>query len=155
MTGRNLHQNKIRTFTPTNKPVIQTNHLPEFTDVDDGLLHRLVVIKFPFKFLDTNDYDETNPKHRKIDMRLKEKLKDCKYDFMHLLIKYYILYKEEGLENNAWNNQQFNSTDFGKRLRRIGFDISRRRINEPQVMAISGYQWNAEFKATIQTENDI
>ena len=32
-------------------------------------------------------------------MNLKEKLKECKYDFMHFLIKYYKLYKEEGLQD--------------------------------------------------------
>lgn len=51
LQARELFDNKVWEFVPTSKPVIQTNHLPTFSDVDDGLLNRIVVVRFPFKFL--------------------------------------------------------------------------------------------------------
>jgi P4 family phage/plasmid primase-like protien len=97
LVARGLYDTHSQSFTPTNKPIIQTNHLPEFTDVDDGLQQRLVVIEFPYKFLDPNNFDESNPSHKRIDLELGQKIKSRKNDFMHFLIKYYKIYKSEGL----------------------------------------------------------
>ena len=99
LVARGLYDSHSQSFTPTNKPIIQTNHLPEFTDVDDGLQQRLVVIEFPYKFLDPNNFDESNPSHKHIDLELGQKIKSRKSDFMHFLIKYYNIYKAEGLFN--------------------------------------------------------
>lgn len=97
LVARGLYEANHTSFTPTNKPIIQTNHLPEFTDVDDGLQQRLVVIEFPYKFLDPNSFDETNQSHKPIDLDLGDKIKTKKNDFIHFLIKYYKIYKKEGL----------------------------------------------------------
>jgi len=99
---RDCHAGKdqIREFTPTFKPVIQTNHLPQFTDVDIGLQDRLIVIPFPYMFLDENNYDDNNKYHKKVDSQLKSKLKLINMDFFHFLLKYYKIYKSEGLANS-------------------------------------------------------
>jgi putative DNA primase/helicase len=97
LEARELYSNDLENFIPTFKPFIQTNHLPQFTDVDTGLLQRIVVIKFPFMFLDENNYDYTNKYHKKADFNLKNKLKNINMDFFHFLVKYYKLYKSEGL----------------------------------------------------------
>lgn len=100
LTARDLFAkaNEMITFDPTFKPIVQTNHLPQFTEIDDGLLQRLIVIRFPYKYLDPNNYDPANKFHRKIDFALKDKLKKLKSDFFHFLVKYYNLYKLEGLD---------------------------------------------------------
>ena len=96
LKGRNLYQSESHEFVPTFKPIIQTNHLPQFTDCDFGLLQRIVVIEFPYEFVDTPDL--MNPKQKKISIELKDKLKNLKMDFFHFLQKYYKLYKTEGLK---------------------------------------------------------
>lgn len=97
--ARGLYSNKYVSFEITFKPIIQTNHLPKFTDIDDGLLNRLVVIQFPYKFLDINNYDEKNKYHKKQDNTLKQKLKKSNLSMFHLMLKYYRLYKQNGLLN--------------------------------------------------------
>jgi P4 family phage/plasmid primase-like protien len=95
--ARGLYSNNYHSFDITFKPVIQTNHLPKFTDIDDGLLNRLVVIQFPFKFLDITTYDENNKYHKKQDNTLKQKLKNSNLSMFHLMLKYYKIYKQDGL----------------------------------------------------------
>jgi len=56
MSARALYSDIIEHFIPSHKTIVQTNHLPEFTDVAHGLLVRLVVMNFPFKYCDTNDF---------------------------------------------------------------------------------------------------
>ena len=71
MSARALYSDIIEQFNPAHKTIIQTDHLPEFTDVDRGLLARPVVINFPFKYCDSNDYEPDNPLHKKVDQNLK------------------------------------------------------------------------------------
>jgi P4 family phage/plasmid primase-like protien len=99
MSAREMYSNNIETFNPSHKTIIQTNHLPEFSDIDDGLLLRLVVINFPFKYCDKNDFDIDNANHRKIDQNLKSKLKGIENDFINYLIQWYGIYVDEGLED--------------------------------------------------------
>ncbi len=99
MSARAMYSDTIEQFNPSHKTIIQTNHLPEFTDIDNGLLARLVVINFPFKYCDTNDYDCDNKKHKMIDIDLKTKLKGIENDFINYLIRWYVVYKEEGLSD--------------------------------------------------------
>jgi len=96
--GRALYQNEMVMFIPTFKPVIQTNHLPKFTDVDVGLLQRIRVIKFCYTFVVPSEYDSNNMYHKKIDYNLKTNLKKLRPQFIYLLIKWYQLYLQETLD---------------------------------------------------------
>lgn len=109
LVARQLYQNDEERFIPTMKPIIQTNHLPQFTDCDLGLLQRLVVIDFPYKFLDSSNYDKHDPTHKKCDINLKEKLKNMNNDFFHFLVKYYKLYLQEGLKESNDINKSINT----------------------------------------------
>jgi P4 family phage/plasmid primase-like protien len=99
MSARALYSDIIEQFNPSHKTIIQTNHLPEFIDVDHGLLARLVVINYPFKYCDTNDYEPDNPLHKKVDQNLETKLTGNENAFMHYLLHWYGVYLSEGLDD--------------------------------------------------------
>ena len=101
MSARAMYSDLIEQFNPSHKTIIQPNHLPEFTDVDHGLLARLVVINFPFKFCEGDDYEKDNPNHKPIDQNLKNKLKGKENVFMNYLINWYSVYKAEGLKDQS------------------------------------------------------
>ena len=98
LKARNLYDSKSHEFKPTFKPVIQTNHLPNFTECDFGLLERIEVIEFPYKYVDT--VNPNNKYEKQIDINLKDKLSNITMDFFHYLTKYYKLYKSEGLQKS-------------------------------------------------------
>ena len=95
LKARNLQESKFHEFKPTFKPLIQTNHLPHFTDCDFGLLQRIVVVLFEYVFVDT--VNPKNKNEKQIDINLKDKLEDMNMDFFHFLTKYFKIYKSEGL----------------------------------------------------------
>jgi len=95
---RSLYSNQMQTFVPTFKPVIQTNHLPQFTDVDIGLLQRIRVINFCYTFVKPTEYSPDNKYNKLIDINLKSSLKKMKQEFMALLIKWYKVYCDESLD---------------------------------------------------------
>jgi len=95
---RSLYSNSMQTFIPTFKPVIQTNHLPQFTDVDMGLLQRIRVINFCYTFVKPTEYDSENKYHKLIDINLKTNLRKLKPEFIILLIKWYDIYCVESLD---------------------------------------------------------
>jgi len=97
LSGRQLYSGELQEFDPTFKNIICTNWLPNFTDIDEGLLDRIRVIEFPYTFKFGDEYNENNPTHKKGDNKLKDILKKEKGNFIHFLIKYYKIYKEEGL----------------------------------------------------------
>ena len=92
MSARAMYSDIIEQFQTTHKTIIQTNHLPEFTDVDHGLLARLIVINFPYKYCDTNDFESGNPLHKQVDLNLKIKLAGIENVFMNYLIRWYKVY---------------------------------------------------------------
>ena len=96
-TCRTLFKEKYEIFKPTFKPIIQTNHFPVFDEIDNGLLSRIIVINFPYTFYDELEYDKTNIFHKKQNNELKSYLKDIKQDFFHFILKYYKIYKQEGI----------------------------------------------------------
>jgi len=65
---------------------IQTNELPNLDKIDNGTRRRLVVVEFPFNFVD----NPTNNNEKKIDYSLKNKLSniDYKKQLILLLLKY-------------------------------------------------------------------
>ena len=93
--GRTLYKSDMITFRPTFKPIIQTNSLPCFTDIDIGLLQRIRVIQFSYTFVQKHELDKNNPSFKLIDLSLKDKLKNLGPDFMSVLLKWYYVYKSE------------------------------------------------------------
>jgi P4 family phage/plasmid primase-like protien len=81
-------------YTPKFKLIIQTNNEPRFEGFDGGMKRRVVLIRFPTKFVENPE----KPHERKIDETLKEKLKNYKNEFFEIFADHYKLYLEEGLE---------------------------------------------------------
>ena len=97
LKARNLHEKKHETFMPSHKTIFQANDLPFFTNVTIALCSRIIVICFPFMYKDPTEFDDKNSYHRPVDPELKTKLKSCRLEFMHLLLRWFKRYKEEGL----------------------------------------------------------
>jgi len=71
------------------------NDLPSITSTDGGTWRRIRVIDFNSKFCDNPDPNK--PNEFSIDKSIKEKMKKWKPYFMSILIRYYGIYKKEGL----------------------------------------------------------
>ncbi len=100
LSARALYSNKMEYIKSDFKVVIQTNHKANFTDVDDGLLNRIVCIPFPFQFLDEMAYDFTNVRHRRGDADLKKTLRSKKMEFFNFIMTECIpLYRKEGIND--------------------------------------------------------
>lgn len=83
-------------YIPKFKLVIQTNNEPNFHLFDGGMRRRLVMIRFPNKFVENPKL----PHERKIDTNLKKKIiTDKQYinEFFEILVDHYNLYLKEGL----------------------------------------------------------
>lgn len=96
LTGRHLFGNP-ETFVPHHKQLVSTNHLPTFTDLDDGLMSRLNVIRFPVQFMDATNYNAECKSHRKQKPNLKNELEKYQHMFFNYMLKYYDEYKRNGL----------------------------------------------------------
>ena len=101
-TERALYSNTIIKFIFKGKTALQCNHKPKYESIDSGLLSRIRVLNFPRIYKHPDEYDKTNPNHREIIPNLKNMLQnEYANEFMHILLKYYKLYKKEGLKPTA------------------------------------------------------
>jgi putative DNA primase/helicase len=74
--ARFLYQREFTEFTPKAMFVIQMNSLPALSAMDGGVVRRIKIIDFPFKFV----RDPMNNNQKKIDMDLEQKYKaDVRY----------------------------------------------------------------------------
>jgi P4 family phage/plasmid primase-like protien len=96
LTGRYLYGN-LETFQPHHKPLCCTNYLPTFTDIDDGLKARLVVVLFPLQFMDSANYDPSMPSHRKQNSGLKVELEQYRHMFFNYMLEQYKKYASDGM----------------------------------------------------------
>jgi P4 family phage/plasmid primase-like protien len=96
LTGRYLYGN-LETFQPNHKPLCCTNYLPTFTDIDDGIKARLVVVLFPLQFMDAANYDPSIPSHRKQNSGLKIELEQYRHMFFNYMLEQYKKYAADGL----------------------------------------------------------
>ena len=96
LTGRLLY-GQLETFQPHHKALCCTNHLPTFTDIDDGLKARLVVVLFPLQFMDDANYDPSIPSHRKQNSGLKIELEQYRHMFFNYMLEQYKKYADDGL----------------------------------------------------------
>lgn len=84
-------------FTPLFSLVIQTNNEPSFNAFDDGIKRRVVLIKFPIKFVE----NPTKPNEKKIDTSLKRKItKEHMFinEFFDIFAEHHSYYMLEGME---------------------------------------------------------
>lgn len=82
-------------FKPQFKMILTCNHLPNVPSDDGGTWRRIRVVEFTSRFKESPD--PNNPDEFKADTDLSSKFADWKEHFMALLIRYYRLYKEEGV----------------------------------------------------------
>tara|TARA_R110000851_G_scaffold82048_3_gene180045 strand:- start:77 stop:2374 length:2298 start_codon:yes stop_codon:yes gene_type:complete len=96
--ARALYSNDVIDLACSFKCVIQTNHLPAFTDIDDGLLNRICPIHFPFSFVSEDVYDAENPQHRRANIELKGVCQEKKVEFFnYIMAKCVPVYQKDGL----------------------------------------------------------
>lgn len=84
-------------YVPVFKLVIQTNEEPEFEAFDGGIKRRIILIKFPMKFVEF----PSAPHERKIDTNLKRIItREKKYinEFFEILADHFKFYLEEGMD---------------------------------------------------------
>lgn len=98
ISTRNLHESQFE-FKPHAKFFMCCNKIPSISDIDGGVVRRLRISEFVSRFVE--EPNEQNLKNGiyefKIDKDLKAKLDSYKSVFMCILLRYYKLYREEGL----------------------------------------------------------
>jgi len=96
--ARALYSNDVIDIDCSFKCIIQTNHLPEFTDIDDGLLDRICPIHFPFRFVSEDVYDPEDPQHRRANTELKGVCKEKKVEFFNYVMNICVpAYRNHGI----------------------------------------------------------
>jgi phage/plasmid-associated DNA primase len=91
---RALFSNNVIKYKPMFKPILMTNHLPQFSSpIDDGTARRLRLFNFPYKFVDNpmNEPDENGliqivEKKRDYDMGNFVKTDDFRNQFLNMLL---------------------------------------------------------------------
>lgn len=96
--ARALYSNDVIDIDCAFKCIIQTNHLPVFTDIDDGLLNRICPIHFPFMFVSDDVFDPENTQHRRADISLKGVCKEKKVEFFNYVMNICVpAYRNHGI----------------------------------------------------------
>jgi P4 family phage/plasmid primase-like protien len=94
ITNRGLHEAPTD-YIPQFKPYILCNYLPNVDDNSYGVWRRLRNIIFPSLFV-----DNPNPRKKnqyKLNDTIEDSFNSWKQSFLNILIRYYRLYKKEGL----------------------------------------------------------
>jgi len=94
MASRGLHKDP-NDYTPQFKPYILCNNLPKIDNNTYGVWRRLRNIIFPSLFVDNPNPNISN--QYKLDKTIEHKFDLWKPSLLNILIKYYRLYKTEGL----------------------------------------------------------
>lgn len=100
--ARNLFKNDIVKYK-AGKTIIQTNMMPTFPNIDNpnnySLRERIVIIPFPFVFVDKSQLDKSKPFLKEKNNGLKEKLNhiDFRNAFIAILLETYSEYLKDGL----------------------------------------------------------
>jgi phage/plasmid-associated DNA primase len=86
ITTRGCHEKKQTVFTPLYKPLICTNNLPKFSDVDEAIERRIRIFSFPYKFVPI----VLKENEKLIDKDKLDEIKKPEFinQFINLLIKY-------------------------------------------------------------------
>lgn len=81
-------------FKPQFKMLLLCNHLPHVPSDDGGTWRRIRVVEFTSKFVDCPQEENEFP----IDVDLPRKMEAWRPHFMAMLLEYYKLYKQEGIQ---------------------------------------------------------
>lgn len=86
----NYQNNVSLRFTHT--PFIQTNYDPEIPPTlakKPNIERRLIVVQFPNEYVSDDKFDETNPKHRRVEVGLKGRMElpEVREEFLTFLVK--------------------------------------------------------------------
>jgi putative DNA primase/helicase len=76
VSARLLYRNNVM-FRFSHTPFIQTNYDPEIPPTlakQPNVQRRLIVVQFPNEYVSHERFDETNPRHRRVDIGLKERM---------------------------------------------------------------------------------
>jgi P4 family phage/plasmid primase-like protien len=114
-TSRYLYSNEMITFTLKFKLILLCNDKPKVNALNDqAFWNRCRCVEFPITFVE----NPTSENQKKIDEKLDEKMIHWKNDFFLLLLKYYKLYKENGLNPTnkvlQYTNKYKNENDYFK-----------------------------------------
>jgi P4 family phage/plasmid primase-like protien len=98
ISTRELHSSQME-FKPHAKFFMCCNKIPAISDLDGGVIRRLKITEFVSRFVEepNNDNLEHGIYEYKIDTDLKSRLDSYKSVFMSILLDYYKMYKDEGL----------------------------------------------------------
>jgi phage/plasmid-associated DNA primase len=144
--ARALYSNKVIDIDCSFKCIIQTNHLPEFTDIDDGLLDRICPIHFPFRFVSEDVFDPEDPQHRRANIDLKGVCKEKKVEFFNYVMNICVpAYRNHGIyplpqmvENNI--------DKYRSKIDDVGL-FARTELKESQGAIISGQSAFGQYMA--------
>jgi P4 family phage/plasmid primase-like protien len=92
IVGRQLYS-ETKSFRPFFKMILLCNNIPEIDSVDKAVWRRCRCLSFPTSFVLKPEL----PHEQLIDEQLSEKLSKWRLPFFQLLLEYYDLYKNEGL----------------------------------------------------------
>ena len=98
ITARDLHTSTV-CFVPQFVLYLQTNNIPKLNRADGGIMRRMDVVPFPFKFVENPNPDE--PLEKKINIDLKEKIiksEEWRGEMWWLLLEAYKLLEADGLK---------------------------------------------------------
>ncbi|GAQ91319.1 hypothetical protein KFL_007640060 [Klebsormidium nitens] len=96
VSARLLYRNNVM-FRFSHTPFIQTNYDPEIPPTlakQPNVQRRLIVVQFPNEYVSQDKYDETNPRHRRVDTGLKERMEApaVREEFLTFLIQGSVAY---------------------------------------------------------------
>ncbi|KAJ3224144.1 hypothetical protein HDU81_008726, partial [Chytriomyces hyalinus] len=94
LSGRALFSNKEISFEPQHTIILQTNAIPKLDASDHALWKRCRIIEFVHEFVK----NPTRPNERKINLFLREEVKTWGPQFMFMLLDWYKVYLEEGIQ---------------------------------------------------------
>lgn len=95
VSARGLYKDKNTIYLPQFNVILTCNALPNIGVDDEGTWRRIRVVDYNSKF--TDNPDPTQPHEFKADPELLDKLRLWREHFMSMLIHYYGVYKNEGL----------------------------------------------------------
>ena len=111
ITTRELFKTNI-TFKPTFTLYLQANDIPKLNKIDEGIVRRLKMINYPFKFVDNPSFEN----ERKKNYNLKDKLESKNY------INQFMLYLIKIIENNFDEDDEYKKIEMP--------ELCKEKINE-------------------------
>ena len=117
---RDLYKSET-SIKPIFLPILNCNELPTITDQTDGIWRRVLVIRFPNKFVDRPiDNDKDGPNVYRLDTKIADKINEWGPEFLSILLEFEKVAREEGLdvppEIERWTSEYRNDSSVYKRF---------------------------------------